>query len=825
MKAVWSWLLELVDLDRVPSVEEGARALTGGGLEIEGITDLGAAFRGVVVAEVVGKRAHPNAEKLTLVDVITDRDGIPTQVVCGAPNVPAPGQRVLWAQPGATLPGGLTLGVKPVKGIDSPGMLCSEPELGVGDDASGIIVLDAVDAPALGAPAQHPLGLADWVLEVNVPPNRGDCLGHLGLARELAALLGGRLRPPAPVLDDLRGDLDIEDVAEIHVDDHKGCPRYVARVIDGVQVGPSPRRLQQRLRAVGVRPLSNLVDVTNYVMFELGQPLHAFDWEHLVGARIVVRKARPAEKMTTLDGVERTLVAEDVLICDAERPVAIGGVMGGLDSEVSATTHRVLLEAASFDPRAIRRTARRLGLSSEASHRFERGVDPELCDLASARAAELMARLGGGRIADGAVDEHGLITVGRVGVRSRKPVALTLRVPRARALTGVALELSACRTVLERLGMTVTGGPEPESLAVEVPPSRPDVTREADLIEEVMRVVGYDAVPATLPALRAAPLRTADPRPDRARRALVATGLSEAITFGFQSLERLKALRLADGDRRAAPIALRNPMSVDQAIMRTALLPNLLAAIARNVSFGVRDVALFEVGSVFLRAEGETRDGEITQLGDEPVHACAVLTGARPHRLAARADDAWDVFDAKGVAEALLGDLLDAPERVRAVADATIPYLHPGVAARLELDGAMIGELGEVHPDTRIALGVETPVFMIDVDLSRLAAHPVRQMRAIPRFPATSRDVSLLLAEAIPAQRVREVIDAASSPLVEEVRVLEDYRGDRLPAGHKSMLWSITYRAADRTLTDAEVEAAHEAIVARLVTELPAQRR
>jgi phenylalanyl-tRNA synthetase beta chain len=823
MKAVWSWLLELVDLDRVPTVEEGARALTAGGLEIEGITDLGAGFSGVVVAEVVAKRPHPHAEKLTLVDVVTERDGIPTQVVCGAANVPAPGKRVLWARPGATLPGGLTLGVKPVKGIESPGMLCSEPELGIGEDASGIIVLDESEAPALGAPAQHPLGLADWVLEVNVPANRGDCLGHLGIARELAALVGGRLRPPAPVLDDLRADLDIEDVAEVHVDDHKGCARYVARVIEGVTVRPSPRRLQQRLRAIGVRPISNLVDVTNYVMFELGQPLHAFDWEKLVGARIVVRRARNGEKMTTLDGIERALEPEDVLICDAERPVALGGVMGGHDSEVSPTTHRVLLEAASFDARAIRRTARRLGLHSEASHRFERGVDPALCELASARATELLARLGGGRVADGAIDEDGLITDHRIGARERKPVRVSLRVPRARALTGVPLDIVTCKTVLERLGMTVAAGVEADALSVDVPTSRPDVTREADLIEEVMRVVGYDTVPATLPALRAAPLRTADPRPDRARRALAATGLSEAITFGFQSVERLSALRLPDGDRRAAPIALRNPMSVDQAIMRTSLVPNLLAAIARNISFGRRDVAIFEVGSVFLRAEGEARDGEITQLGDEPVHAVAVLTGARPAGLGS--GTAWDVFDAKGVAEALLAELVEDPSRVRVVADPTIPYLHPGVAARLELDGATIGELGEVHPDTRAALGVEQPVFVVDVDLTTLGGHPVRQMRAIPRFPATSRDVSLLLAESISAQRVRDVIDAASSPLVENVRVLEDYRGDRLPAGHKSMLWSITYRAADRTLTDAEVEAAHEAIVAKLLAELPAQRR
>jgi phenylalanyl-tRNA synthetase beta chain len=822
MKAVWSWLMELVDLDRAPTVEEGARALTGAGLEVEGLTDLGAGFRGVVVAEVVGQRRHPGADQLTLVDVQTERGGAATQVVCGAPNVPAPGQRVLWAPPGAVLPGGLTLGVKAVKGVDSPGMLCSEVELQIGEDASGILVLTPEEAPVLGAPAQEPLGLADHLLEINVPANRGDCLGHLGLARELAALFGGRLVPPAPALEDLTDpDLEVEELVEVTVDDPAGCPTYVARVIDGLIVRPSPRRLQQRLRAVGVRPLSNLVDVTNYVMFELGQPLHAFDWAHVAGARIRVRRARAGERMTTLDAADRALLAEDLLICDADRPVAIAGVMGGLDSEVTGETSRVLLESASFEPRSVRRTARRLGLHSEASHRFERGVDPSLCELASARAAELLARLGDGRIADGAVDEHGLITVGRVVERPRRPRSVSLRVPRARAVTGVELDAATCRDVLARLGMTVTTTGEPEILAVEVPPGRADVAREIDLVEEVMRVVGYEQVPATLPALRAAPVRTADDRPDRARRALVAAGLTEAITFGFHGVERLAALRLPPGDRRAAPIALRNPMSADQAILRTSLVPNLLAAVARNLSFGRPDVALFEVGNVFWRGEGEAPEGELTRLGDEPVHATAVLAGARPHRLTAA--EPWDVFDARGIAEALLAAMtVEAP---RLAPTGEVPYLHPGVAARIVVGDAVVGELGEVHPATREVFGIEVPVFLIDVALSRFGAAPVRQMQPIPRFPASARDVSLLLAEAIPAGRVEALIGAAASPLVESARVLEDYRGEQLPAGHKSMLWSITYRAADRTLTDAEVDAAHEAIVAQLVTDLPAQRR
>jgi len=819
MKAVWSWLLELVDLDRHPTVEEGARALTGAGLEVEALTDLGAGFSGVVVAEVVAKKPHPQAEKLTLVDVLDRRGGTATQVVCGAGNVPAPGRKVLWAQPGATLPGGITIAAKAVKGITSPGMLCSEIELGIGDDDSGIIVLDADDDTALGAPAQKALGVDDWVLEVNAPANRGDALGHLGLARELAALLGGRLVPPAPGLDDVTSSgLDAAQLAGVEILDRDGCPRYVARVIDGVTVRPSPRRFAQRLRAVGVRPVSNLVDVTNFVMFELGQPLHAFDWHRVAGNRIVVRRAAAGERLTTLDGVERALEPNDVLICDAKRAVALGGVMGGLDSEVTGDTTRILLEAASFDAATIRRTARRLGLHSEASLRFGRGVDPELAERASARAAALLARLGGGKVAAGRVDAY---------PRPRTVTAIPLRLGRLHMLTGVDdLDAGAARDAMTRLGFAVADGKGGADLSVTPPSARADVTREVDVIEEIIRVVGYDRVPSTLPPLREAPRATIDGGADKARQALAAAGLAEAITFGFQSRERLAALRLPADDQRNQPIALRNPMTADQAIMRTALLPNLLAAIARNRSFGVVDVALFEVGSVFLRRPGGAvgPDGEPTELADEAVHAAAVLSGHRPAWLGD--PGTWDFYDAKGFVEALVADLSGDDAGLVFTPGASQPFLHPGVSARIErADGTLVGWIGEVHPDTRLALGVDAPVFAFDLTLAALPARPPAQMRAIPRFPASSRDVSLLLRDDVPAARVRGAIDAARAPLVEAVRVVEEYRGANLPSGHKSMLWSITYRSPERTLTDAEVDAAHEAIVARLVAELPAQRR
>ncbi len=815
MKLVWSWLLELCDLPLVPTVEEGARALTGGGLEIEGIVDLGAGFSGVVVAEVVGKRPHPGSDKLTLVDVISARGGAATQVVCGAPNVPALGRKVLWAPPGATLPGGLTLATKAVKGVESPGMLCSEIELAVGDDAGGIIVLDADDGTPLGARAQQALGVADWVLDVNAPANRGDCLGHLGLARELCALLGGRVVPPAPEpdLEALAADLDAAALARVSITDPSGCPRYVARVIDGLTVRPSPRRFAQRLRAVGVRPISNLVDVTNYVLFELGQPLHAFDWHHVRGAHIDVRRAHAGEHMTTLDGTQRVLEPTDLLICDGERPVALAGVMGGADSEVSPSTTRVLLESASFEPRSIRRTARRLGLPSEASQRFERGVDPELAPLAAARAAVLLARLGGGRIARGAVD-----------VYPRPPTrpSVPLRLARTRALIGVEIPAGDCEAALVRLGCDVI--PDGAGHWRVTPPSaRADLTREVDLIEDILRIHGYANVPATLPALHVGPAQLVDDIADRARRALAAAGLAEAITFGFQSRDRHAALGLPAGHPRAHPVAVRNPMSAEQAVMRTSLLPNLVAAVARNISFGIADVALFEVGAVFLRKPGQPLDGEPTELCDEPLHAAVVLAGARPRWLGA--PQPWDYADARGVLEHLARSL--GAGEVRFVAASDIPYLHPGVAARvLGADGRVLGEIGEVHPAARERLGVDGPVFMFDLTLGALPAPTPAQMRAVPRFPASARDVSLLLDDPIPAARVRDVIAGTAQVLVEAVRLAEEYRDPaRLGRGKKSMLWSITYRAPDRTLTDAEVDQVHEAIVARLIAETPAERR
>jgi phenylalanyl-tRNA synthetase beta chain len=812
MKVLFQWLLELCDLNNQPTPQEAATALTRAGIEIEGMTDLGAAFKGVVVAEVVGKKPHPDATKLTLVDVITERGGAATQVVCGAANVPEPGRKVLWAQVGAVLPNGMTLAAKPVKGIVSPGMLCAEDELGLSEDHAGIVVLDADDSTALGSPAQKALGIDDWLLDVNAPANRGDLLGHLGVARELVAMLGGKLVLPDTDLSAFRGDGTAN--WEVTIAGAEDSPRYIARVLEGLRVGPSPRRLAQRLRAVGVRPISNLVDVTNYVMFELGQPLHAFDLDTLKTRVIAVNRAGDSEKFTTLDGVERTLVKTDLVIRDGDRGIALAGVMGGAETEVTDKTTRVLLESASFAPLLVRRTARRLGLHSEASHRFERGVYPELAELASGRAARLLCQYGGGKVIGDPVDAY-------PGKPAR--ASLPVRLSRVQMLTGVPLAAEACREALERLSFSVEV--DGDALQVQPPAARADVIREVDVIEEILRMTGYEQVPSTLPAMRQAPPPSPAHRGDSARRALAAAGASEAITYAFQSAERCGALGIVATDRRAQPIVIRNPMSAEQGVMRTSLLPNLIAAVARNQSYGRGDVSLFEVGSVVLRRCEAGSELPLQELADEPTWAAGVLAGRRPAQIGP--GSSWDVFDAKTLALEAIRAVAGPAVRVKVTATSTVSYLHPGIAGELSLDGGrhVIGWFGEVHPDVRARLGVEGPVFAFEVELDNLPLAPPAPMRPIPRFPGSERDVSLLLGEDIPAARIVEVIEATHEPLLARVRLLEDYRDERLGTGMKSMLWSIAYRSPERTLTDVEVDKAHETIVARLVENLPAQRR
>ena len=833
MKIVWSWLSEMVSLNETEdselSPEQAAAVLTRGGLEVEDLEFVGAGIRGVVIAEVVGRRDHPNADKLTLVSVVDKPGGTVTEVVCGAPNVPDVGGRVLWAQPGSLLPGpgfkrGLEIGKRTIKGIESAGMLCSEQELGLGEDHDGIIVLEADEQHApLGSDPMVSLGLADVVFDIGIPANRADCLGHLGVARELVALVGdmdsGRSLQLVPPTQDLaeftQAHVDVADLVNVTLSEPERCSRYTARVIDGLTVKRSPRWMRRRLSMVGVRPLSNLVDVTNYVMFECGQPLHAFDLNKLNGNRIEVRCARTGESLITLDGINRTLVETDLLICDQNGPVALAGVMGGRSTEVGANSTQVLLEAAQFAPISVRRTARRLGLRSESSFRYERYVDPNGIDAASARAAYLLAKIGGGRIASGLADAYPSPT---------SPSTVLLRPSRATAIAGMPFDRATATSLLTREGLKVASVGD-DKLEVTIPTSRIDLSREIDLIEELIRLRGFDKVPATLPPLFKSPCGRSLSRSTIARDALIGAGLSEAITFGFTSPEAVAHLGFPDADPRSHPMALRNPMSQRQSVMRTSLLSTLLGAVAHNLKHQLSDIRLFEIGSVFIGTI-PSEDGEASQqLPAEPIKVAVVMTGQEEVHLGDRRP--LDVFDLKGVLDLLVSALPTHPRPPEAVATSTIPFLHPGLSGELRTqDGQVLGVYGEIHPSVRESFEIDCPVFAFELGLDQFPEVSAKQMAPIPRFPSSSRDLSFWLDRTIPANDVLQAIRQAGMSLLESAEILEDFRDERyVPDGKKGMLWSLTYRSHERTLTDAEVDTAHDQLCRTLLSGLDATRR
>ncbi|HWE30644.1 MAG TPA: phenylalanine--tRNA ligase subunit beta, partial [Polyangia bacterium] len=655
MKVSLSWLRELVDGNI--DADTLANKLTMAGFEIEGRTPF-APISGVIVARVVAKRPHPEANKLTLVDVEVG-DGKPaTQVVCGASNVPAPGGLVLWARPGATLPGGITLGEKPVRGIMSPGMLCAEDELGLGTSHEGILVLHAADGLQPGDDFARKLGLPDEIWEVNVTPNRPDGLGHVGVAREAAALLGLPLKLPALPKIKLAGA-----PAKVELVDADGCPRYAALVVEGVTVKPSPIGVRLRLAALGVRPISNVVDATNLTMLLWSQPLHAFDLDRLAGGGVSIRAALGGETIVTLDGQTRALAqGQDLVIADDNGPVAIAGVMGGAGSEVSDKTTRLLLESAHFAPARVRRTAKRLGLHTEAAHRFERGTDPNAPADVALRLAQQIVELSGGKIVGSLADVY---------PQPQKPTTLTLRVARTTEILGLALPAAEQARILGSIGIATKA--DGETLKATIPTWRPDLTREIDLIEEIARLHGYERVPATLPILREppGPMRgAAEIVNDTARDALRGLGLDEVITYGFVGPAQLAAI-----DPEATPVRVVNPLREDQAVMRTTLVPGLCATLQRNLTRGNHDVRIFEVGAAFF-----ARDGQ--ELPEERWHVAGLLHGR---------GDGWlkpgavvDFFDGKGVCEELLAALGHRAE----FQPSHEAWLHPGQQASLHVAGA-----------------------------------------------------------------------------------------------------------------------------------------
>jgi phenylalanyl-tRNA synthetase beta chain len=792
MRVPLRWLTEWIDLP--PEAELVAR-LTAGGLEVEGVETVGPELAGVRVGHVVARERHPDADRLSVCRVDVG-EGEPAVVVCGAPNVAA-GQRVAFAAPGTVLPDGRRLARAKIRGVVSHGMICSGRELGISDEGEGILVLDP-GAP-VGAPLAEVLALGERVLEVALTPNRGDCASMLGIAREVRAHFGGALRWPPLEPEDEEGE-PAAAAWRVAIEDAPGCPRYVGRLVRGVSVGPSPPWLRARLEAAGMRGRNVAVDVTNLVLLELGQPLHAFDAGKLRGGAVRVRRAAPDEKIVTLDGHAHVLAADDLVIADAERAVAIAGVMGGAETEVSGDTTDVFLESALFDPVRVRRTARRLGISSEASYRFERQVDRAGVARAADRAARLLAELAGGSVAPGRLEA--------TGVAPDAVEWIELDPERVNRLLGTSLARHEVVALLARVEV-VAEDRDAGALRCRIPTHRNDLRRPVDLVEEVARIHGYDRVPTTLPRQPLAPVETPRARAvvEAVRDALAAAGLLEVMTLPFTGPAALDRLGLAPEDPRRRLVRVSNPLTEEEAALRPTLLPSLLGVVHANRSHQLERVRVFEVGRTFHPRGGEA-------LPDERRVLAAMLTQGG-ESLWASPGGVPIFFEAKGVAELAL-DALGASARF--VPEAGEPFLHPGASASIEVGGARVGVLGELHPDAAGRFEIDAPCAFLELDLDALAARPPEpaRYREVSRLPSVRRDLAVLLPREAQAARVLEAIRATAGPHLAAAEIFDRYEGRGVPAGRVSVAFRLVFQRPDRTLTDAEVTRATARVVSML---------
>lgn len=787
------WLRNYVDV--YTSVEELADRLTMVGLEVEGISQRYPLSDDVVTARVETVEMHPRADRLHVCSVAVG--GSTYRVVCGAPNVEV-GMVAPLALPGARLADGTTLREAVIRGQVSHGMLCSRKELGLDEDASGIWELPP-ETP-VGVPVREALGLDDVIVDVSITPNRGDCLSILGIAREVSAVCKSPLRYPSVAVKE--SGPAIESMSSVTVNDPIGCPRYSARIVQGVTVGPSPAWLREKVEAVGIRSINNIVDVTNFILMELGQPLHAFDFDRLREHRIVVRRASEGEKFRTLDGVDRTLFADTLLICDGVGPVAVAGIMGGENSEIRQETKRVLIESAYFDPLCIRRTGKKLGLRSEASYRFERGVDPNGVIRALDRAAQLMLEVGGGEAATGRIDVY--------PTPYRAP-ELVLRVARTNRFLGTNLDVSEMVDALRRIEMKVDVLDD-DRLQVTPPSFRPDITREVDLTEEIARLVGYDRVPVSSPVAKveSAPLDPHLAARQEVKELLKGAGFFEVLTYSFISLESLQKLRFAPEDPRLRPIRLMNPLSEEQAVMRTSLVPGLLQTAVHNFGRLNEDLRIYELSKVFLPSDGQVLPAE--------THCLAGLAaGKRAPHLLYGSEDETDYTDVKGAVEAVL-ELFNL-ERLRYAAEDLPPYFDAGCAASVFCRDRRLGSLGRLHPAVEEAFDFKKPIYLFELDFDEVYAvkYPFPMFRPLPRFPAVARDMALVVDENLQVQDPLDFILRQEEGLLEKIELFDIYRNPQFGPGRKSIGYRLVYRAADRSLTDEEVNVVHNGLVAKVL--------
>ncbi|MGQ9733634.1 MAG: phenylalanine--tRNA ligase subunit beta [Candidatus Bipolaricaulia bacterium] len=825
MRIPLSWLREYVELpsDIAREVRLLAERLTLAGLEVAKLEQIGAttieggqaasAWEGIYIGEVLEVKPHPNADKLVV--AVVDYGKGPVESVTGAPNIRVGdrGLKVAVAEPGARIIDAYAPEPKPIKvkaanlrGVRSEVVLCSEKELGISDDHSGVLILDR--EAELGRPLAELL--SDVVLELDLTPNLARCFSVIGVAREVAALTGKRFKTPEvewhPTGPEISGQVEVE------IADPDLCSRYTAALVRGVKLGPSPFWMRRRLILSGMRPINNIVDITNYVMLEWGQPLHAFDYDKLHGPngkKIIVRRARAGERIATLDGIERALSEEMLLITDPGGPIALAGVMGGLESEVTEATRNVLLESASFSNTNNRRTARALRLMSEASARFGRGVPSELAIPALKRAAQLMSELAGGELASGIVDVYPV---------KQEGVELEFDPKEVERLLGLKVSQEGVIELLERLEFSCR--PQGRLIQVKVPWHRLDVSCPADLVEEVARLIGYDKIPTTLMADSLPPQRQERTLEleEQVRDLLVGCGLTEVITYSLTSLE--SAAKLEPQRREPSPegyLHIANPLSRERSVLRRSLLPGLLETVAENLKHHER-VAIFELGRVYLPSRG-ARPLEPRRLG-------LALSGPRGELSWSWREKpkAMDFFDLKGIIEELLRRMGLADFRF---VKAERPFLHPGRAAALLIAGEEAGLLGELHPQVRENFELDEPTLVAELDLEAILAKagPVRRYEPLPQFPAVLRDLAVIVDEAIPAERVAQVIREAGGELLRELILFDLYQGPPIPEGKKSLAFRLKLQAKERTLTDEEADALRFRIEERLAEELGAELR
>ena len=802
MKVSLKWLSEYVT---VPDELKGfcdRLDLTGTG--VEGVEKVGANLNNVVVGHTLTCEEHPDSDHMHVVTVEVGAQE-PVQIVCGAPNIAAD-IKLPVALVGAVLPGDVKIKKGKLRGVVSNGMCCSKRELDMGTEHDGIWILPD-DAP-VGMPIAEYLKLSDTVLDLEITPNRPDCLSMQGMAREVGAMYRVPVEYPQKQLVEDAALPNVESLDTVEIQDPARCARYTARVIKNVKIGPSPDWLAERVTAAGSRPINNIVDVTNYILFLLGQPLHAFDYDKLAGAdgkaHVVVRAAEEGEEFTTLDEVERVLTQDMTVIATPERAVALAGVMGGLDSEVTDETTTILLESATFEHGRTSRTSRNLGLISESSMRYERGVDDNTCADYSAFAAALMAEVSGGSVCPGIIDVY---------PQQTQPVSLKLRVKRCQGMLGAEISAEEMTDILERLGCKVAASDEEGVLDVVAPTFRPDLEREIDLYEEILRLYGMDRIPATLPGGRGrfGTRSVAQRKLDVVNNTLRACGLNETMTYSFADPHELEMLRMHT-DGLGIPVELLNPLNADQSVMRQSIIPGLLRSVAYNQSRGVKNVQLYETGVVFYAAEGRKKPKERQKLA-------AVMAGAMGDAAWNAAPAPFDFFDGKGVVESLARELAIPKLRFKALEAQEAPHLQPGRGAQVLSGGTVLGWVGEIHPLAVDAFDAAAPVVAFELDLDALvkSSQPSRPYVDVPTFPAVTIDVAFVVDESVTHETLMQRITSAGGKLLESASLFDVYRDDaRLGAGKKSMAYALSYRAADRTLTGEEVEKAHAKLIKKV---------